>query len=175
MEIWKDIKNYEWLYQISNLWRLKSLGNSRTRKEKIKKTRLNHWWYEYVFLNKAWVRKQLRIHRLISEYFLPNPYNKPYINHKNWIRNDNRLENLEWCTNSENILHSVNILKNKHWRYWSNYKTKKINQFTLDWDLIKSWMSMRDINKCLGINTWNISNVCNWIRKSTGGYVFKYV
>lgn len=123
MEIWKDIIWYEWLYQISNLGRIKSLAKKVRcrdffiqRKERIKKNQTNRQWYVYIFLNMSWIRKQHSIHRLIWLHFIENQDNKPVINHINWIKSDNSIANLEWCTRSENELHAYRVL----WKRKSN-------------------------------------------------------
>ena len=118
-EIWKDINGYEGLYQISNLGRVKSLqkkvwtvrNNSYSiRKEKILKLVNRHGYYAVELFNNG-IGKMKQVHRLIAIEFIPNVNNKKEINHINGIRNDNRIENLEWCTRSENAIHSVIVLK----------------------------------------------------------------
>lgn len=104
-EEWKDIvveKNgtlydYTGLYQVSNLGRVKSLANSSSRKEKILKVQPQRG-YVVVQLHKDGTREFFGIHRLVAAAFVPNPDNLPVVNHKNEIKDDNRVENLEWCT-----------------------------------------------------------------------------
>ncbi len=79
---------------------------------KIRKSYLNRG-YLITFLVEGETRKGYTVHRLIAEYFIPNPENKPYINHKNGIKHDNRIENLEWCTHSENCQHAYDAGLNK--------------------------------------------------------------
>ena len=115
-EIWKDIKNYEGLYQISNLGRIKSLsfrnGMTQKQREKILKLYTNTKnGYQYVSLSKNNKRTSLRVHCLLMEVFNPvekkRGYDKNYtINHINGIKTDNRLENLEWCSQSKNQIHA---------------------------------------------------------------------
>lgn len=113
-EIWKDIPNYEGLYQASNLGKIKSLtrivnrrGNTtRTVFEKILITMSDGKGYRLVNLNKLGVTKMYTIHRLILSTFVKNIENKPQVNHINGIKNDNRLVNLEWVTISENGFHA---------------------------------------------------------------------
>lgn len=105
-EIWKDIKNYEGLYKISNLGRVKSLpkyAGRSYRKEKILKTYLDKNGYVKVILCKNNRTRFLSIHRLLAEAFIPNPNNYPQINHKDENKQNNSLNNLEWCTCKYNI------------------------------------------------------------------------
>ena len=100
-EIWKPIKDYEGLYEISNLGRIKS---RYFQENKILKSDCNR--YAKIDLRKNKVRKGFLVHRLVAEAFIPNIENKPQINHKNKIKLDNKVENLEWVTSSENIIHA---------------------------------------------------------------------
>lgn len=105
-EIWKDIKEYEGLYQISNLGNVKSLPKMvgfRKRKEKILKTYYDKNGYVKVILCKENKTRFLSVHRLMAEAFIPNPNNFPQINHKDENKQNNNLENLEWCTCKYNI------------------------------------------------------------------------
>lgn len=112
VEIWKDIIGYQELYQISNLGRVKSLPRykkngkfSHWTKEKILAQGINDSGYYQVMLHKNGSHKTKTIHRLVAQAFIPNPDNKPWINHKNSVRIDNDVDNLEWCTPSENNKH----------------------------------------------------------------------
>lgn len=120
-EIWKDVPGLEGLYQVSNMGRIRSLDRtiirsaSRTRgahkatmKGRILKLVLRKDGYLVAPLGKTLPCK--RVHQLVAEVFLPNPENKTMINHINGNRKDNRVNNLEWCTNQENQIHARDIL-----------------------------------------------------------------
>lgn len=120
-EIWKDIEGYESIYKVSNYVNIKSLERPIYRngkifciqKEKILKHSYHSAGYNAVNLYKNQLPNLCLVHRIIAEAFIPNPENKPTINHINGIKSDNRLENLEWSTYSENNQHAYTVLGKK--------------------------------------------------------------
>lgn len=121
MEEWRDIKGYEGLYQISNEGRVKSLKritrNNHTVDSKIRKPKIDKDGYCCVSLWIDGISKEHFIHRLVAQAFIPNPENKPCIDHINCVRSDNRLENLRWVTHKENNNNPItreNFLQNRY-------------------------------------------------------------
>lgn len=106
-EVWKPIKGFEGRYSVSNKGRVKT---HRYNWNKIMKPAYDNSGYLYVHI----IDKKKKIHRLVAEAFIPNPENKSQVNHKNGVKDDNRVENLEWATPSENQLHSLYVLGHKH-------------------------------------------------------------
>lgn len=109
-EVWKPVIGYEGLYEVSNMGRIKSLYKVRVGgvwySESLIKPKNNIDIYHRVELSKNGKRRIIGVHQLVGQAFIKNPENKPNINHINGKRDDNRVENLEWCTQKENIQHA---------------------------------------------------------------------
>lgn len=108
MEIWKNIDWSWWFYQISNTWIVKSL---KFWKEKIKKQSMDWKWYLQVSIKINWKLKTLYIHRLVAIHYIWDPWCKMEVNHKDWDKTNNNVENLEWTTSSQNNKHRCNMAK----------------------------------------------------------------
>lgn len=104
MEQFKPIPNYEGFYSINQKGEIFSIRNNRIIKPFLGKGKRTYYRIELNVKGKA---KKYFVHQLIAKVFIPNVENKPFINHINGIKTDNRIENLEWCTNTENITHAT--------------------------------------------------------------------
>jgi len=178
VEIWKDIVGYEGMYQVSNLGRVKSLNYNRTGKENILSTSKNKGYFNVVLSKKGFKPFTVRTHRLVAEAFIPNPQNKPQVNHIDGNKLNNNIENLEWNTASENQQHAYDTgLKISNWlnkKGKENHLSKIIYQYTKDLQFIKKWYCIMDAVRELNIKHSNISRCVNGKRKSTGGFRWSY-
>lgn len=164
MEVWRDIKGYEDLYQVSSLGRIKSFAKWKENgnggfwlKESIKKNHISKRGYIVTDLYKNKKRKTWAVHRLIAVAFIPNLENKPYINHKNGIKTDNRIENLEWCTCGENHSHAyTHGLKTAVQGEKSNFA--KLNQNEVF--VIRKLLEKTSLNKYQIAEIFNVSHDC---------------
>lgn len=179
-EIWKPIKGYEGLYEVSNFGNVRSLdryvycsnqfGSKGTRKNKgvIIKSFVQNNGYVFVHLK----NKNFKIHRLVAQTFIPNNDNKPQVNHKDGNKTNNKVDNLEWCTVAENIQHAI---KNKlltpkfgkdNWNSICVIGKKDDKEF--------KFYSLREAERITGADHSVISKCCKNIGKTAGGYEWRY-
>ena len=177
MEIWKDIKDYEGLYQVSNIGRVKSLYNGRHNlyREKILKPGKKNSYY-FVVLSKNNTRTQFLVHRLVAEAFIPNTDNLPQVNHKDENKLNNSVDNLEWCTAKYNINYGTAVERTKKAMINHPLLSKSVLQYTKDGQLIKEYKSIIEAERQTGINNAQISACCKGREhyNTAGGYVWRY-
>lgn len=175
----KEIKGFPG-YLVDKTGNVYSKNYNHTGKIKKLKPTMQNTGYVRVALCKDDSIKYKLIHRLVAESFIPNPENKSEINHKNGIKTDNRVENLEWATRSENQKHAYQILKayhapapllNKFGK--DNPKSKIVLQIS-NGKIIASFYGGTEAQRKTGISQSNISECCNGKRLYAGGYQWKY-
>jgi len=172
---WKPIKNYEGLYEISNHGIIKSLehininslGVKSIFKTKILNPPPNNKGYLVVQLMKSGKRKTFSIHRLVAFTFILNPQNKPEVNHKDGIKTNNKVNNLEWSTKSENGQHAYNIGLNKG-------SGKSVLQFTKSNEYINEYKSIHNASNLTGVGYEGIWKCCHKKRKISGNFIWKF-
>ena len=189
IEIWKPVVGYEGVYEISSFGRIRSLdritsyisrtqegkeySTTHTHKGKLMKQHNNHFGYKVIALCIDGKYKTYMVHRLVAEAFIPNPNNYPVVNHKDENKQNNCVENLEWCTQQYNINYgSGNIRRidtrnqNKSYHY-----QREVGQYTLDGVLIKKYPSASDTGYCRE----SIRDCCNGRQKTAYGYKWGYL
>lgn len=162
-EIWVNIKGTEGIYQVSSQGKVM---NSRTGR--ILRTDLRSG-YPYVVLN----GRKKYVHILVAEAFIPNPNGYPQVNHRNENKEDNRVENLEWCDAKYNANYGTRnerISKNNH----REGKPKPVWQYTVSGELVQKWASTRTAETALGICHTSIGKCCRNVTKTCGGFIWKY-
>ena len=166
-EIWRTpIVNGETYenYQVSNLGRLMNLNFRGTGKNKLMKPSKNSRGYLQVHLSKNGKRKMFKVHRLVAETFLPNTDNLPQVNHKDEDKTNNRVQNLEWCTNEYN--HNYGTRNERVGKSLS----KKVICITTG----EIFNSMREACRKYNIHTGSMTECCQGKRKTAGGYKWEY-
>lgn len=175
-EIWKDIKEYEGYYQVSNLGRIKSLArkintntSNKNRKTRNRILKPSGNRYKIIRLRIDGIWKDEYIHRLVAQHFIPNPENKPQVNHKNEIISDNSVNNLEWCTAKYN-----SNFKGNNYRRKEGSKLK-VFQYDMNKKLIATYPSIIEASKDNeGFSRGHISSVCNGKRKQHKGFIWSF-
>lgn len=174
-EIWKDIPDYEGLYQASNLGNIKricrkfvdKIGRIRQINEVICKPSIDTSGYMQIVLTKNKKRKSYKIHKLIAMTFIPNPDGFPQVNHKDENKLNNKIDNLEWCTLEYNCNYGT---RNYRCTLHCKHKVKQLSQGTI----IKKYNSLKDASMKTGIKYQNISSCCRKQQKTAGGYTWEY-
>lgn len=172
VEVFKDVKGYIGLYQVSNLGNVKGLKNNKLLSQKTSKC-----GYKEVNLFKDRKGKSITVHRLVAQTFIPNPDNKPQVNHIDGNKENNTVSNLEWITNYDNMQHSIRtgLRDNKKiGELVKEKRGKKVMQYDLDGNFIKCWNSVREVADELNIDRHTIRKVCKGETKQTHNYIFFY-
>ena len=179
-EIWKDIPGYSGKYRVSNLGNVMSRNYLNTGIDRPLVLNKHHSGYIFVRLcNGAGVKqKNKTVHILVANAFIPNPLNKPCVNHIDGNKANNRVDNLEWVTYKENTEHAIKHgLRNPHnnnRQGRGNSNSRKVCQFTKTGTYIRDWNSISEAARHYGTNPSTIINNIKGRLKSARGYVWKY-
>lgn len=173
-EIYKDIAWYEWKYAITSLGKVWSYRSQKFMKQ------FDNWnWYMDIMLSKNHSTKHFYIHRLVASAFLKNDLWKTEVNHKNGIKTDNSVENLEWVSHAENHLHKYRVLKMKHPEkqiaYMKKTYSKPIVQKTIEWKFLQQFGSATEASEKLNLCRTTICQCARWERKIACGFMWAYL
>ena len=171
-EIWKDVEEYNGLYQVSNLGRIRNSAGLIMRQKPSKDG------YVRIMLFQNHKYKSHYVHILVAKAFIPNPYNKTEVNHIDAVKSNNTCANLEWVTKSENHYHAVKMglkpvcpTKGKHGN--DNPCTKPIYQYDMDGNFIREWKSREDAARFYNCAKNSISRCMNGVRNSCKGFIWR--
>lgn len=185
-EIWKAIKDYEGIYEVSSFGRVKSLDRMIQhphrlyhQKERILKANVDGGGYLSVGLHKDGTMKRVHVHRLVAMAFVPNVNNKSEVNHIDENKLNNTSSNLEWVSRIENENYGTKrkrCVDNTNYKIIASKNSKKVVQFDLNHNAIKVWNSLAEISRQLGFSSGNISMCCNGkYTKPLYGFYWEFV
>lgn len=170
-EIWKDIVDYEGIYQVSNYSRIRNNNGD------IRKTKKNNRDYTMISLYKDGKEKTKLVHRLVAQAFIPNPNNLLQVNHIDEDKNNNNATNLEWCSNLYNRRYGTGYqrsVENHDYKKIGLKNSKRVKQYDLNSNFIKEHLGVMIASRETGINESGIRRVCYKKAKSAGGFRWEY-
>ena len=183
-EVWKPVDGYEELYEVSNLGRIRRLKfvNMYGSQDKIiilKPQKRKNGYIQIIFRDKERSSERL-LHRVVAMAFLPKVDGKEFINHKDGNKANNRVDNLEWCTRSENMKHAYRsglAVPSSKGKFGENSNSAKaVEMLDLNGNVLKKFGSLIDAAKFVGVS--RSSNICmcckNGKRKTAYGYMWRY-
>lgn len=161
LEVWKDVVGYDGLYQVSNMGRVKNIETQQVLKHFICNG------YPRVGLSKENKHKNFYVHRLMAQAFLKNPNSHPQINHKDEVKTNNYIDNIEWCSQKYNLNYGTARQRMVYAR------SKPIIQKNKQGEIIKAYPSASQAQRETGISDRNICGCLNGNRKLAGGFMWE--
>lgn len=174
-EIWKDIPGYEGLYQVSSKGNVRSLNWRNCGFVRNLYLKKHNRGYRHVELAKDGTRKAFTVHRLVAMTFIPNPNNYQTINHIDEDKTNNTVENLEWCTPSQNMRHTISLHSEKYHITGKPFSQKgKVVQMSKTGEILRVWDNLVSIRHTNGWSDWSIGECCRGRRKTAYGYIWRF-
>lgn len=199
-EIWKPIEGYEGFYEVSNIGRVKSLTREVVRKNGVHLSIKGSIMRPHILIVGKYFKRKYRVfclsksgkrefiygHTLVARAFIPNPENKPCVDHINGTEYGDSVENLRWCTQKENLNFETARKHNseanrgeRHSRYGKfgaqNPTSKSVAQYTKEGEYVQTFGGIREAERKTGIDNRGICACCKGKHRSAGGYVWRYI
>lgn len=185
-ESWKDIKNYEGFYQVSNYGRIKSLqrnvptkgGSTRISNVRILKAKINqHGYCTVTLIATGMGRGFFMVHRLVAEAFIPNTNHLPFINHKDENKLNNVVLNLEWCTAKYNTNYGTGIERRSKSQMCTHPNSKRVRQLNLNGEEVAVFDSLAAASRAMGVHKTRIARCCRGEKNANTscGYKWEFV
>jgi hypothetical protein len=177
MENWLPIQGYEGVYEVSNFGNIRSV---KTTVPCLMKLNFKKNGYVYICLSDNNKKNHFRVHRVVAIAFISNPGNKSVVNHKDGDKANNKVENLEWVTSSENDIHAYKNGLRVSPKVWTGKKgadhnrSVKVIQQDLSGNFIEQYDSSQQAKMITGIPHQNIIKVCRGQRATAGGFKWEY-
>jgi hypothetical protein len=171
-EIWKDVEEYEGLYQVSDKGNVKS----QYWGGKILKPKTDKDGYKMIYLSKYGKKSIKKVHRIVATTFIDNPKNLPQVNHKDENKANNDVNNLEWCTQQYNLRYGTareRQVEHTDYKKLAMKNRKEIIQLDKSGNVIRTWKGINEAAMTLGLTRRNISACLHGWSKSAGGYAWK--
>lgn len=169
-EVWKDVVGYEGLYQVSNLGAVRSL---RSGSPKLLRQRYDAYGYKILDFCVCGVQQTFKVHRLVAEAFIPNPFGLPEVNHKDENKANNRADNLEWCTKLYNCEYGT-FGKRVSQSKINGKGSRPVLQYTLDGKFVAEYPSTKEVERQLGFFATHIARCCRGVKPTAHGFVWRY-
>ena len=181
-EIWKAVEDYEGIYEVSNLGRVRSLDQlvsytSRwgtvayrpTKGKVLTQRRMRNGYMGVLFKVQGHTEMKL-VHRLVAAAFVPNPQNLETVNHKDEDKQNNRADNLEWMSRADNVRYGTGSQRKRT-------PMRKVEQLTTDWQHVAYFDSIKEASEATGVQTRHIGGCCRneYGAKTAGGYRWRYI
>lgn len=181
-ESWKKVVGYEDFYEVSSLGNVRSLdrvtnNGTQIRKGQVLKQKQRENGYKAVHLSVNGKTKWINVHRIVAKAFLPNPKGLMEVNHKNEIKSDNRVENLEWCDRAYNNNYGTINIRRSLSRTNSSNNSISVSQYDIYGNFIRNYISLNEAERITGIDSSQISKCCRNLKRynTAGGYQWKFI
>lgn len=184
-EIWKPIEGTEGKYEVSNTGKIRNLNYRNQGRIREFQKSINGGGYEFVHIYDKGKTRKMMVHVVVAKAFIPNPEGKPQVNHKDGNKRNNRVENLEWVTQSENMLHAYRTGLSENTRKYARQHMREISHLGVEKRMVpikatnvetgevRVYGTIKEACKDLGVLQWDVYNVTSGQKDHAKGYKFE--